>query len=224
MTARQTVMAVAVSARSHFDEWRASLLVRGSGVGAHPGGAPRPPAVSGSDDAQLQAANLRMLRSLLSSAITVDARKRAPKGPGSSALVTGTTVASGSNGAAQLPTCGGDATTPAPTPGGGGGRASLLPFAPEELERRLEKVGGRQAAARQDIDNSMEGLRAYLSALNIRNKCKHPLFLILRFDACVGLLYDPSRESNPAEDDAAFSLPERDETTARETRTTRACA
>lgn len=31
----------------------------------------------------------------------------------------------------------------------------------------------------------MDGLRAYLSALNIRNKCKHPLFLVLRFDTCV---------------------------------------
>ena len=50
----------------------------------------------------------------------------------------------------------------------------------------------------------MDGLRAYLSALNIRNKCKHPLFLVLRFDTCIGLLYDPTRERNPAEDDTAF--------------------
>ena len=51
---------------------------------------------------------------------------------------------------------------------------------------------------RQPIDNSIDGLRNYLSAVNIRNKCKHPLFLALRFDACIGLLYDSSRAANPA--------------------------
>ena len=54
------------------------------------------------------------------------------------------------------------------------------------------------------IDNTVDGLRAYLSALNIRNKCKHPLFLVLRFDACIGLLYDASAVQSPAEDEHAF--------------------
>ena len=50
-----------------------------------------------------------------------------------------------------------------------------------------------RTSARHEIDNSITGLRAYLSALNIRNKCKHPLFLVLRFSACVGLWYDATR-------------------------------
>ena len=70
---------------------------------------------------------------------------------------------------------------------GGQGR-SLLPFAPALLERKLEKVD--RESARREIDNSLDGLRAYLSALNIRNKCKHPLFLVLRFNSCVGLWCD----------------------------------
>ena len=48
------------------------------------------------------------------------------------------------------------------------------------------------------------GLRAYLSALNIRNKCKHPFFLVLRFDSCIGMLYDASAVKCPAVDDSAF--------------------
>ena len=115
-----------------------------------------------------------------------------------------------------------------------------------------------KGAVRLQIDNSIDGLRAYLSAVNIRNKCKvaretaerqprgsreaaerqprgsretaegqqptqprrrphtaalqspaslprpslpspqHPLFLVLRFDSCVGLLYDSSRAADPA--------------------------
>ena len=70
----------------------------------------------------------------------------------------------------------------------GGQARSLLPFAPALLERKLEKVD--RESARREIDNSLDGLRAYLSALNIRNKCKHPLFLVLRFNSCVGLWCD----------------------------------
>uniref|UniRef100_A0A7S0J8P1 Uncharacterized protein n=1 Tax=Calcidiscus leptoporus TaxID=127549 RepID=A0A7S0J8P1_9EUKA len=77
-----------------------------------------------------------------------------------------------------------------------------MPFPPALLERKLEKAHGK--AARQTIDNSIDGLRAYLSALNIRNKIKHPLFLVLRFSACVGLLYDTEAVLNPAVDDDAF--------------------
>eukprot|EP00316_Scyphosphaera_apsteinii_P010859 CAMPEP_0119329386 /NCGR_PEP_ID=MMETSP1333-20130426/75695_1 /TAXON_ID=418940 /ORGANISM="Scyphosphaera apsteinii, Strain RCC1455" /LENGTH=74 /DNA_ID=CAMNT_0007338491 /DNA_START=15 /DNA_END=236 /DNA_ORIENTATION=- len=47
----------------------------------------------------------------------------------------------------------------------------------------------------------MAGLHAYLSAANIRNKCKHPLFLVLRFDACVGLFYDADSFGDPLPDD-----------------------
>ncbi|KAL3915007.1 MAG: hypothetical protein SGPRY_007410 [Prymnesium sp.] len=91
----------------------------------------------------------------------------------------------------------GSAPTPSPS--------TLLPFAPGLLERKLEKVEKlSESASRQQIDNSIEGLRAYLSALNIRNKCKHPLFLALRFDSCVRLFYDSHRVCNPLRDDEAF--------------------
>ena len=67
---------------------------------------------------------------------------------------------------------------------------------------QVEKV--EDSPLRRQIDNSMEGLRNYLSALNIRNKCKHPLFLAFRFNACVSLHYDTSRAHSPLEDDGAF--------------------
>jgi len=82
-------------------------------------------------------------------------------------------------------------------------QTALLPFAPAMLERKLEKVD--RQSERHEIDNSMAGLRAYLSALNIRNKCKHPLFLVLRFDSCVGLFYDAdSLGDDPLRDDETF--------------------
>ena len=148
--------------------------------------------------------------SSISPALTVDARKRQAKskGEGGSAVSGGNggvTASAGSENhegtaAAEGGSTGGAGAT------GGAARPPLLPFAPDLLERRLEKVGGKagQEAARTHIDNSMEGLRAYLSALNIRHKCRHPLFLVLRFNACVRLLYDAAREANPAEDDDAF--------------------
>ena len=79
---------------------------------------------------------------------------------------------------------------------------SLLPFAPALLERKLEKVD--RESSRREIDDSLDGLRAYLSALNIRNKCKHPLFLVLRFNSCVGLWYDTALRGDPLADDASF--------------------
>ena len=70
------------------------------------------------------------------------------------------------------------------------------------LRPQVEKV--EDFPLRRQIDNSMDGLRNYLSALNIRNKCKHPLFLAFRFNACVSLHYDTSRAHSPLEDDGAF--------------------
>jgi hypothetical protein len=129
-----------------------------------------------------------VLASFLSPPLRVDARKRQTK---ERLLLTSAT---GKGGQGQSPA---DATA-----------VTLTPFAPEVLERRLEKVGkptdGGGKQLRSPIDNTMEGLRAYLSAVNIRPKCKHPLFLVLRFDACVGLYYDTSRTNNPAEDVEAF--------------------
>ena len=148
--------------------------------------------------------------SSISPAITVDARKRQPKGGSAAAMAPSMGLTSmqpmaadeaGGGGGAS----GGGASGPAASDAAADGvhAPSLLPFAPDLLERKLEKVGGKEAS-RLAIDNSIDGLRNYLSALNIRNKCKHPLFLVLRFDTCVGLLYDSSRVGNPANDDEAF--------------------
>jgi hypothetical protein len=120
--------------------------------------------------------------SLLSPPLLVDARKRQSKEEKSSK------AESGSSGPAQ--------------PRAQGQARGLLPFAPALLERKLEKVD--RESARHEIDNSLDGLRAYLSALNIRNKCKHPLFLVLRFNSCVGLWYDTTTRGDPLADDASF--------------------
>ena len=118
---------------------------------------------------------LRVVSSTLSPALTVDARKRQSVKQAAAAE--------------------------APSPGQP--LASVLPFAPEMLETKLSKVC-KDAAGPLPIDNSIDGLRAYLSALNIRNKCKHPLFFALRFDSCIGLLFDASVVRSPMEDDQAF--------------------
>jgi len=149
---------------------------------------------------------------LLSPPITVDARKRQAK-----SRVTAKERSDQNGGSsADLAVAKANGTAES-TP-------SLLPFAPDLLERKLEKVEkdaahqpspasivGDQPSTpsevrriRKQIDNSMDGLRAYLSALNIRNKCKHPLFLVLRFDTCVGLLYDSTSVSDPLADDETF--------------------
>ena len=85
----------------------------------------------------------------------------------------------------------------------GAATPAVLPFSPQLLEERLQKVG-KDLERPVPIENSIEGLRAYLSALNIRNKCKHPLFLVLRFHTCLGLLYDSATVSSPAEHDGTF--------------------
>ena len=88
----------------------------------------------------------------------------------------------------------------------GGDETGLLPFMPNLLEQKMEKVEkiGQQAASRRPIENTLEGLCAYLSATNIRNKCKHPLFLVLRFHECVALFYDSTKAPDPLQDDGAF--------------------
>lgn len=118
---------------------------------------------------------LSVATSAISPGMTVDARKRQPK-PGAVPMPTGAAVAMPPDGRGGPP-------AEAPTT-----VAPLLPFAPDLLERPLEKVN--KEASRLTIDNSIDGLRAYLSAINIRNKCKHPFFLVLRFDTCISLLYD----------------------------------
>jgi len=40
------------------------------------------------------------------------------------------------------------------------------------------------------IENNLKGLYDYLTAPNIRDKVKNPLFLSIKFDKCVNLYYD----------------------------------
>ena len=134
-------------------------------------------AATGGSEEEVARRRLRVARALISPGLVVDARKRQAKPEETPPRVEASAA---------------DGGTP----------RAILPFAPEMLECRMEKVG--KEVARRPIDNSIEGLRAYMSALNIRNKCKHPLFLVLRFDDCVALLYDRRIEHNPADDDAAF--------------------
>lgn len=133
--------------------------------------------------------------SVISPGMTVDARKRQSANKPTSSF-PGSSARFDSGGGQMRPPAEAAAGTE-PQPG------SSLPFAPDLLSMRLQKVG-RESDGPVEIDNSIEGLRAYLSALNIRHKCKHPLFLVMRFDMCIGLAYDTTRANNPAEDDAAF--------------------
>ena len=154
---------------------------------------------------------LHVACSTISPAITVDARKRQPKGGPVGSMGSPMGSSSMQPMAADKPGGpGSGASGAAASDAAADGGPSLMPFAPDLLERRLEKVeasrletGGKEAS-RLAIDNSIDGLRNYLSALNIRNKCKHPLFLVLRFDTCIGLLYDSTQARDPADDDEAF--------------------
>ena len=180
----------------------ASLLLRPSIPLPLP--APAPNGLPMASDLSAQAGQHAVAISTISPAMTVDARKRQSK------VQQGSTTHSGKlhlpadgNGTGLGPTgaLNGDGSNG--NDDGGDPSRELLPFAPDLLEKRLEKVG-KETIGRQNIDNSIDGLRAYLSALNIRNKCKHPLFLVLRFDACVGLLYDSATVQNPIDDDGTF--------------------
>ena len=164
---------------------------------------------------------LRLACSAVSPALTVDARKRQskPKAATATAVSFQASLTAAGSGGGGGGGGGGGASRPAseamPSSAAPSAhdallqgmeaavRSAVLPFAPDLLEVKLQKVG-KDSAAPLPIDNSIEGLRAYLSALNIRNKCKHPLFFVLRFDKCIGLLYDASLVRNPAEDDGAF--------------------
>jgi hypothetical protein len=137
--------------------------------------------------------------STLSPALTVDARKR------HSSKATQPTIdagGAGSSGVAALSE-GSVVTAEVQASSASPMTTAVLPFAPHLLEATLHKVGKDSAVP---IENSLDGLRNYLSALNIRNKCKHPLFLALRFDSCIGLLYDSTSVRNPAGDDDAFYM------------------
>ena len=71
----------------------------------------------------------------------------------------------------------------------------------------MGRRGRRATASSARHARSRRSLRAYLSALNIRNKCKHPLFLVLRFDSCIALMYDTRYVTDPiADDDAVYRM------------------
>lgn len=45
----------------------------------------------------------------------------------------------------------------------------------------------------ETIENDLKGLYNYLTAPNIREKVKNPLFLALKFHKCVKMFYDPGK-------------------------------
>lgn len=137
--------------------------------------------------------------STLSPALTVDARKRHSSKATQPTVDAGGAVSSAVAAVTEESVVTAEVQASSASPM----TTAVLPFAPHLLEATLHKVGKDSAVP---IENSLDGLRNYLSALNIRNKCKHPLFLALRFDSCIGLLYDSMSVRNPAEDDDAFYM------------------
>lgn len=54
------------------------------------------------------------------------------------------------------------------------------------IKKERKKSKNRNPVTRV-IDNSLRGLHDYLTAPNIRNKVKHPLFLAMKFDYCFSI-------------------------------------
>ncbi len=52
-----------------------------------------------------------------------------------------------------------------------------------------KRVSKDKRMAEVAINNDVDGLCSYLTAPNIRNKIRHPLFLTLKFSSCVFLYY-----------------------------------
>lgn len=65
------------------------------------------------------------------------------------------------------------------------------PFSPDNLDKPfIKRENKRKNDAQIQIINNVEGLYNYLTAPNIRHKVKHPLFLSLKFSACVKLFFN----------------------------------
>ncbi|CAD8132437.1 unnamed protein product [Paramecium octaurelia] len=72
---------------------------------------------------------------------------------------------------------------------------SISPFEPKYLERSFcKKEKYQNDIVDAPIENNENGLYNYLTAPNIRNKIKHPLFLALKFSRCFNVYYMPDAE------------------------------
>jgi hypothetical protein len=68
---------------------------------------------------------------------------------------------------------------------------NLDPFPPDLLTKPFAKTKkANHSALAVTMGNDFKGLRDYLSASNIKNKVKHPLFILLKFSTCMNLFYN----------------------------------
>jgi len=66
------------------------------------------------------------------------------------------------------------------------------PFYPDNFTRKfVKKETKKKESIEEEIQNSIDGLHSYLTAPNIRNKVKHPIFLCVRFSNCITLYMNP---------------------------------
>ncbi|CAK83809.1 unnamed protein product (macronuclear) [Paramecium tetraurelia] len=66
----------------------------------------------------------------------------------------------------------------------------IQPFEPKYLERNFcKKEKHFNDVIQAPIENNENGLHNYLTAPNIRNKIKHPLFLALKFSKCMAIYH-----------------------------------
>jgi len=69
----------------------------------------------------------------------------------------------------------------------------MNPFSPDNFTKRfVKRETKKKESIEEDIQNNIEGFFSYLTAPNIRNKVKHPVFLSVRFSNCISLFYNPS--------------------------------
>ncbi|CAD8057953.1 unnamed protein product [Paramecium sonneborni] len=71
----------------------------------------------------------------------------------------------------------------------------IQPFEPKYLERNFcKKEKHQNEVVDAPIENNENGLHNYLTAPNIRNKIKHPVFLALKFSRCFNIYYQGNFE------------------------------
>ncbi|CAD8144003.1 unnamed protein product [Paramecium octaurelia] len=73
----------------------------------------------------------------------------------------------------------------------------IQPFEPNYLERNFcKKEKHFNDVVDAPIENNENGLHNYLTAPNIRNKIKHPLFMALKFSRCLNIYYQNNLETD----------------------------
>jgi hypothetical protein len=78
-------------------------------------------------------------------------------------------------------------------------------FCPREFSRIYTKKGSTGRSLK--IPNDFEGLLDYLTAHNIKNKIKHPVFLAEMFSSCVKLFFNTNVLNPSDEDNGSKTLP-----------------